>query len=321
MNERRREQGMALLLVLVVVALLTSLVTDLAHSTLVDMRLTETFRDNTKAYYLAKGGINAGRMILQIDDNPYDSLKEPWSQGIVSYPVGEGSVSIFIMDQDGRLNVNGLVKGDNPQTVMVDRFYRFLVAMDLGDKFDPAELTASLIDWLDTGDDPYAEIRTDEQSLPVSGAEDVYYQSLSPAYRCKNGPLETLQELTLIKGFTSELVQKIRPHLTINSVSAVNINTAGVEVLMSLDLKIDRAIAQKIVDFRQTEPIQSIVQLEGTFEPNTYAVLKTLANLKQLDTKSNIYHIEAHAYVNDGNRRLMAEVNKTNNKLLFFKVN
>ena len=47
---------MALLLVLVVVALLTSMLTDLAFSTLVDMRLTETFRDSTRAYYLAKGG-------------------------------------------------------------------------------------------------------------------------------------------------------------------------------------------------------------------------------------------------------------------------
>ena len=64
MNKRRGEQGMALLLVLVVVALLTSLLTELAYSTLVDMRLTETFRDKTKAYYLAKGGIKAGRMIL-----------------------------------------------------------------------------------------------------------------------------------------------------------------------------------------------------------------------------------------------------------------
>ncbi len=321
MNKRRGEQGMALLLVLVVVALLTSLLTDLAYSTLVDMRLTETFRDKTKAYYLAKGGIKAGRMILKIDDNQYDSLKEPWSQGVISYPVGQGSVSIFILDQDGRLNINGLVRGDNPQAVMVDRFYRFLVAMDLGEKFDPAELTAALIDWLDTGDAPYTEIRTDEQNLPVAGAEDVYYQSLSPAYGCKNGPLETLQELTLIKGFTPELVKKISPYLTVNNVSAVNINTAGIEVLMSLDLKIDREVAQKIVDFRQTESIKSIVQLEDTFEPDIYAVLKTLANLKQLDTKSNIYLIEAYAYVNDGAQRLVAEVNKTNDKLLFFRVN
>ncbi|MBE0598742.1 MAG: general secretion pathway protein GspK, partial [Desulfuromonadales bacterium] len=54
MRAARNEKGMVLLLVLVVVALLTSLVTEFAFSTLVDMRLTETFRDSTRAWYLAK---------------------------------------------------------------------------------------------------------------------------------------------------------------------------------------------------------------------------------------------------------------------------
>ena len=73
MPQRRGEKGMALLLVLVVVALLTSLLTELAFSTLIDLRLTETFRDSTRAYYLARGGVAAGRMILQEDRNQYDA--------------------------------------------------------------------------------------------------------------------------------------------------------------------------------------------------------------------------------------------------------
>ncbi|MGK2944706.1 MAG: hypothetical protein ACSLFC_08200, partial [Desulfuromonadales bacterium] len=115
MKDRRGNRGMALLLVLVVVALLTSLLTDLAFSTMVDMRLTETFRDSTRAYYLAKGGINAGRMILQEDRNKYDSLDEVWSKGVINYPVGEGNVTILIEDQDGKLAINGLVQGNSPQ--------------------------------------------------------------------------------------------------------------------------------------------------------------------------------------------------------------
>lgn len=41
---------MALLLVLVIVALLTSLLTELSFSTMVDMHLTGTFRDSTRQY-------------------------------------------------------------------------------------------------------------------------------------------------------------------------------------------------------------------------------------------------------------------------------
>ncbi len=112
MSGRRKNRGMALLLVLVVVALMTALLTDLAFSTMVDMRLTETFRDSTKAYYLAKGGINAGRMILQADNNRYDSRDEAWSTGVINYPVAEGNVTVLIEDMGGKLDINGMVVGN-----------------------------------------------------------------------------------------------------------------------------------------------------------------------------------------------------------------
>jgi general secretion pathway protein K len=319
---------MALLLVLVVVALLTSMLTDLAFSTLVDMRLTETFRDSTRAYYLAKGGVTAGRMLIQSDTNNYDAQNEFWSQGVINYPVADGySITIQIQDQDGKLAINSMVTGDNPQTVMIDRFYRFLQAIKLEDKIaaadqtDPAELTAALIDWLDTGDDPYTEIHTDGLGIPTAGAEELYYRSLSKPYGCKNGPLETLEELSLVRGFTPEIVKLISPHLAVNKTVTVNINTASAEVLMSLNLEISRDVADKIIDYRQTEPIRDFRQLEDVLVPEIYVVFKTLANLGQLSTTSQGYRIESSAQVNDGSRRLVAEVDKQGNKLLFFKVN
>ena len=67
MNPLNNQDGMALLLVLVIVTLLSALLIDFSFSTLVDLRATETFRDRTKAYYLARGGVEAARMILQQD--------------------------------------------------------------------------------------------------------------------------------------------------------------------------------------------------------------------------------------------------------------
>lgn len=310
-----------MLLVLVVVALLTSVLTDLAYSTLVDMRLTETFRDSTKAYYLAKGGINAGRMILQEDKNGYDARDETWSKGIANYPVGDGSVTIDIEDQGGKIALNALVSNNNPQAVMTDRFYRLLLVLELEDRADPAELTASLIDWLDSGDTPFAEIRTDEVNIPVAGAEDPYYRSLPQPYPCKNGPLETLQELSLVKGYTPDIIRALQPHVTVNGTMQINVNTASQEVLMSLDQEITASTAESIVEYRKQEPILSIAQLEDHIAPQAYAILKTFANLKQLGTTSNIYRIQASAAVNDGQRRLVADVDKNDNRLLYFKVN
>ncbi len=321
MKKSKHNQGMALLVVLVVVALLTSLVTELAFSTLIDLRLTETFRDTTRAYYLAKGGINAGRMIIQEDRNSYDGLDELWHQGVINYPVGDGAVTVRINDQDGKLGINALVNKNTPNSVMVDRFYRLFVALELDNIGDPAELTAALIDWLDSGDTPYPMIYTDGTDIPVAGAETTYYRGLSQPYAIKNGQLETLEELALVKGFTPEVLRRVTPHVGLQEHIAVNINTASAEVLKALNLQIDNGVAEALINYRQETPIERLEQLEEVLATEVYSVLKTLGNLKQLGVQSSHYRIEADAVVNDGRRRLLAEVNKRGNQLLFFKVN
>ncbi len=320
MSPSKGERGMVLLLVLLVVVLLATLLVEFAYSTLVDLRLTETFRDSTQAYYLAKGGVNAGSMLLREDRNRYDSLDEPWHQGISNYPVGHGSISIRISDLGGKLAVNRLVEGNNPQTVMVDRFYRFFSALDLDRKTDPAELTAALIDWLDSGDSTYRELRTDGRVMPVAGAESAYYRGLARPYACKNGRLHTLDELALVKGFTPELLRVATPHLAVNGEAAININTASLEVLMTLDPLIERPLAEKIVAHRASTPITALANLESILPADVYSALRTLEGLGQLGVTSQRYRIEAEALVNDGHRRMVAEVEKKSSNLLYLKV-
>lgn len=311
---------MALLVVLLIIALLTTLLTELAFSTLVDLRLTETFRDSTRAYYLAKGGVNAGRMILQEDRNGYDNLDEPWSLGVVNYPVGEGAVTVRITDQNGKLGINSMVDRDTPSALMIDRFYRLMLALEIEAWGDPAELTAALIDWIDEGESPYPMILTDGHDIPVAGAEASYYQSLTQPYQVKNGRIETLEELALVKGFTPEILQRVLPHVAVHDEVKVNINTASSAVLMALGQEIDKDVADILINHRKEEPIKRLEQLEEVLPETAYITLKTLGNLGQLDLRSNFYQIEADAVVNEGRRRLVAQVNKKNNKLTFFKV-
>jgi len=58
-----------------------------------------------------------------------------------------------------------------------------------------AELAASIIDWRDTDSD-----------VTAGGAEDEYYLLQPEPYHCKNGPLETVDEILLIKGASEELL-------------------------------------------------------------------------------------------------------------------
>jgi type II secretory pathway component PulK len=57
------------------------------------------------------------------------------------------------------------------------------------------EFAASVIDWRDA-----------DSSVTSGGAESEYYLLLPNAYECKNGALETVEELMLIKGATTDIV-------------------------------------------------------------------------------------------------------------------
>jgi DNA uptake protein ComE-like DNA-binding protein len=57
------------------------------------------------------------------------------------------------------------------------------------------DIANSILDWIDPDDEP----RT-------NGAESDYYESLSPPYQAKNGPLDSLEELLLVKGVTPQLL-------------------------------------------------------------------------------------------------------------------
>ena len=221
------QRGMALLLVLVIVALLSALLTELAFSTLVDLRLAETFRDSTRAAYLAKGGVRVGREVLQLDSNNYDHDSEDWYIGVAGFPVGDGFVTVTIRDQDGLLNLNRLVTNGTTSNVFKQRCYKLFSDLGLP---DPEDLTAALIDWIDPDSTDYIDPQTGAR-----GVEESYYQSLPNPIHCKNAPLDSLEELASIRGFTPEVVKLLtdpdKPLITVYGGKELNINTAPLPVL------------------------------------------------------------------------------------------
>lgn len=303
MKQMGNERGMVLLLVLIIVALLTSLLTEFAFSTLVDLRLAETFRDSARASYLAKGGIKVGRIILQRDQNSYDAGNELWAQGIANYPVEDGTVSVQITDLDGRLDINRLVTSlGNPDVVEQERFQRLFTLLGLD---DPVGLTDCLIDWIDPDSDRRPQ-----------GAEDPYYLGLPHPYHCKNAPLDSLDELTLIKGFTPAVIKAITPYVAVHGSDKININTASAVVLQSLAPQMDRDTADEILARRTEKPFQSITELKQLPNMDTlYGFIYLYIGVTSRD-----YLIRSSAQVNDGSRTIEAIVDKQGDILRYEKV-
>jgi len=62
---------------------------------------------------------------------------------------------------------------------------------------DPSEyppIVGSILDWIDQDNDPH-----------VQGTETDYYQSLDTPYEAKNGPIDDLSELLLVRGITQDM--------------------------------------------------------------------------------------------------------------------
>src|SRR5204863_189714 len=53
------------------------------------------------------------------------------------------------------------------------------------------EIADAIIDWIDADDNPRP-----------NGAESATYSGMTPPYRCKNGPLDSIEELLLVRGVT-----------------------------------------------------------------------------------------------------------------------
>ncbi|MBA4064754.1 MAG: hypothetical protein C0501_13775 [Isosphaera sp.] len=92
-----------------------------------------------------------------------------------------------LTDEGGKLNVNALMAQDKTGAVL----YAALMQLP-GMTEDVAD---GIVDWVDA----------DETPRPT-GAENTYYQALASPYRCKNGPLNSLDELLLVKGVTPQLL-------------------------------------------------------------------------------------------------------------------
>lgn len=91
-------------------------------------------------------------------------------------------------DESTRLNLNTLLHAEQ---LMPGAGRQLLMALP-GMTEDTAD---AILDWIDADDEP--------REL---GCEIEYYSGLSPPYAAKNGPLETVEELLLVRGVTPSLL-------------------------------------------------------------------------------------------------------------------
>ncbi len=259
---RRRQQGAAVILALLTVALVAGLAAASVGDLGVALDHVSGRHDQAQARQLARGAVDWARNVLAEDarSSTVDHLGEAWAVKIPPTPVEEGEVSGELQELSGRINLNNLAGSDGADIVEVEQFQRLLAVAGVADS-DALDLVAALLDWLDADDSP---------RLP-GGAESSWYGARTPPLRPANAPLAAVSELLQVRGFTPQLVARLTPLVAaLPAGTKVNVNTAPPEVLaaavpgLSLDaarvlvVQRGRAWFKDVADFKARLPSQEL---------------------------------------------------------------
>lgn len=219
---KKRQQGVAIVLAMGVVALAALAASAMMVTQSTWSRQVELTAGHGQAQLLMQAGLDWARAVLSDDRriSNIDYLGEPWALRLPPIPVEGGNLVGHIEDQQGKLNINNMLKNGKVNLSQLENFRRLLSILAL-----PPALADALVDWIDADNVPQ----------PQDGAEDAYYLSLQPPYLAANRPLIDVAELALVRGFDDNVRARLRPYVTaLPRFTAVNANTASPEVLAAV---------------------------------------------------------------------------------------
>ncbi len=242
----RSERGMAVVLVMMVVALMTAMVVEFAGATYTAGAALSNWGYGQRLSLAARSGVTLLAKALADNYGAY-SYTYP---GVVESPVVnilknfEGQVVVRIEDENAKFNLNSLIL---PNGTLDEQAYaslrRLLKNLDLDE-----QIADRVADWMDPDREPR-----------LSGSEE----------GAKSAYLDSLDELHLIAD--PESCRKLLPLVTVYgmghvSAGTININTASTTVLMALHDDLTQELAERIDGFRSLEPFKKtsdIVRVAG----------------------------------------------------------
>lgn len=253
MNRPGRQQGVALMIVLMIVALVSVLATEMGSRLQLQVQRTMNIADSNQAYWYAMGAeAFARKSIKTLMDETSDniSINQPWAQEF-TYPLDGGGLNAQLEDLQSCFNLNALLEGadpDDPQaaTLAMEAFQNMLLATNIDeiDNYTAETVRDSLADWLDE----------DDMMRPY-GAEDSTYEGLAHPYLAANDSLSAQSELRLVNGVSPTWLNQILPLVCVipdSQTMSINVNTLPKErvALLAGVTGLSRAQAESILNSR-----------------------------------------------------------------------
>jgi len=315
----KAEKGVALVLVMFIVAIASILVVNLAYDSSLEAGSNLMVEQSLQAEYLLKSAINIARTVIAEDNTPEDGPQDAWanfSQGVplplellgVEQP-GFG-LNLEIRPEESKFPLRAVMAAGNADVKWRDALVRLFRELGFDDDEEPDhtglfgqrvfrsdEMVANLIDFMSPDDSPY---QSDDF---VSGIKDQVPDGYFP-----NRAIRRVSELSSIPGFTPSRLRSLAPFVTtFGNGRRININLATELVLRSLHLEIDRPESQAIVEFSLSAegPFKSEsqkIQLSEIIGEGVYDEIATMITVRsnwfqvvaKVESGASIYFMRAY---------------------------
>jgi len=224
---RRRQDGVALVLVLWAITLLAVIAGNFAFSMRSEAQIARNLVSSAQVRALADAGIQ--RAWLELMKPPADPLRWQANGSAHEFTFQGGVIRVVLEDESGKIDLNStsdaLLKG-------------LFVSAGLSEDAS-ASLLDAVLDWRDA-----------DKLKRLHGAEEEDYRAAGKSYGPSDAPFETVDELQRVLGMTSELYRKLAPALTVYSKQpGVNTAVASREVLLAIPgvnpAMVDQYLAQR----------------------------------------------------------------------------
>lgn len=173
----------------------------------------------------------------------------------IAFPLDHGLMQVTVRDATTCINANSVVSGAGDIFERDATGVQQVMALMTMQGLTPGQasaLTDALVGWIDTGGG-------------AVGADDTPYASLDPPYLTGGQPLAEASELRAIRGFTPEVLARLRPWFCVlpyTGPSRINLNALAEEqapvLVAASDRKLSLAAARDLIRRRPPDGWQSL---------------------------------------------------------------
>jgi general secretion pathway protein K len=290
--KRQREEGAALLTVLLLVAVMSALAVGVLDDIRFGLRRTANAENIGQAQWYALGAetVASARLARLSAQDPLRTPAGDWNGRWLLYPIDNGVIRARITDAGACFNLNSVVQGASEQwgrrELGLAQFIALLRALDISAR-DAQALAETLADWIDT-----------DGNRSLLGGEDDAYIKAAPPYRTSGTLLSEVSELRAIRGFTPEIYARIRPFvcaLPTADLSPINVNLLdaanAVLLTMLMDGDLNRKAAQELIESRPDGGWRTVEEFWSN--PVLSEHLPPDAALDQVSLRTRFFNLQA----------------------------